>query len=416
LSIKLALVSEDRDLFKLCQENLNAAYGAGWSILLVNHGGDLPDVADVYVWDCQAASDIPDGLAFNGSRRHFALLPCKAVTAFWQRFPEAEVSVLLKPVTRATFQAFVGQTCAFYASRQSVREEARIRGDRDELLQCLIQANLKLQEYDQDRTNFLVRAVHDFRAPLTALTGYCGLLLGEQLGPITDDQREVLQRMQHSAKRLSRMASAMFQLSVGKHLHTMPDLRPNDLRECLNQALYELMPVTEEKNISVSVDLDPAGEVLYFERSQIEQLLLNLLDNACKFTPKHGSIDIRGYPYFWERRSASSPLYLEDRRQSSFSAPNTFRVDIRDSGPGVPATHLDKIFEEYTTYSGGQDRSRGGLGLAICKMIAQQHAGHVWVNSVSQGATFSFVLPFYRPESIRRADKAVESQSFAGVV
>ena len=93
-----------------------------------------------------------------------------------------------------------------------------LRADRDEILQCLIQANLKLQEYDQDRTTFLARAVHDFRAPLTAISGYCGLLLGEPLGPLTENQREVLRRMQHSTKRLSRMASAMFQLSVGRHV------------------------------------------------------------------------------------------------------------------------------------------------------------------------------------------------------
>jgi signal transduction histidine kinase len=357
-------------------------------------------------------------LVIKDTQRHFALLPRKAVAAFRQRFPEAEMSVLLKPVNRATFRAFLGQACTFYASRRHDLNQSKIRVDRDEILQCLIQANLKLQEYDQDRTNFLVRAVHDFRAPLTALTGFCGLLLGEQLGSITDDQREVLLRMQHSAKRLSRMASAMFQLSIGKQVQTIPDLRPNDLRECLNQALYELMPFTEEKNITVTVDFDPAGEVLFFERPQIEQLLINLLDNACKFTPKHGLIEIRGYPCFWERRAGDTPRLLEDRRHFDSQVSNAFRVDIRDSGPGVPPGLIHKIFEEYTTYSGGHDRSRGGLGLAICRMITHQHGGNVWAESGSQGgATFSFVLPFHRPEPARRTDiLAKDSTPFAEVV
>lgn len=417
MSIKLALVSEDRDLFRFCQENLNESFGKGWSILLSTPGGDPPD-ADLCVWDCQAVSDIPQNLVIKDTQRHFALLPRKAVASFRRRFPEAEMSVLLKPVNRATFRAFLGQACTFYASRRHEHDQSMIRVDRDEILQCLIQANLKLQEYDQDRTNFLVRAVHDFRAPLTALTGYCGLLLGEQLGPITEDQREVLLRMQHSAKRLSRMASAMFQLSVGKHVQTVPDLRPNDLRDCLNQALYELMPFTEEKNITVSVDFEPAGEVLFFERSQIEQLLINLLDNACKFTPKHGLIEIRGYACFWERRAGNTPRLPEDRRHYDSRVPNVFRVDIRDSGPGVPLALINKIFEEYTTYSGGHDRSRGGLGLAICRMITNQHGGNVWVESGSQsGATFSFVLPFHRPESPMHTGKlAIESIPFAEVV
>jgi signal transduction histidine kinase len=69
-------------------------------------------------------------------------------------------------------------------------------------------------------------------------------------------------------------------------------------------------------------------------------------------------------------------------------------VDIRDSGPGIPAEHLDRIFEEYTSYSGGQDRSGGGLGLAICRLILSRHGGRIWAESSSEGAVFSFVLPF----------------------
>ncbi|HEY7617162.1 MAG TPA: HAMP domain-containing sensor histidine kinase [Terriglobales bacterium] len=415
MSIQLTLISNDHELFKLCQESLSELLGNNWSIQPATPGGNLPE-SDLYVWDCQSIADIPPHLTLRDTERHFFLLPRKMVASFRQRFPEAEMSVLLKPVTRAAFRAFFGQACAFYASRRGHQDE-KIRVDRDEILQCLIQANLKLQEYDQDRTNFLARAVHDFRAPLTALTGYCGLLLGEQLGAITDDQREVLQRMQHSAKRLSRMAAAMFQLSIGKQLQASPNLRPNDLRECVDQALYELMPFTEEKNISVTVDFNAPPETLYFERSQIEQLLINLLDNACKFTPKFGFIEIRAYPFFWQRRCGTTARRLEDRRREDSETANTFRVDIRDSGPGIPAAHLSKIFEEYTTYSGGQDRSGGGLGLAICKMIMNRHGGNVWAESSPNGAMFSFVLPFHRLEPRLRAERSsLESAFYAEVV
>ena len=169
-------------------------------------------------------------------------------------------------------------------------------------LQRLIHTNLKLQEYDQDRTNFLARAVHDFRAPLTALCGYCGLLLGEQLGPLTEDQREVLQRMAYSGKRLYRMASAMFQLSICQQVESKPNFQKSDLRECIDQAVHELMPFADEKRISISTELRPSNESLYFERSEIEQVLINILDNAYKFTPKSGFVEISGYPFFWDRR------------------------------------------------------------------------------------------------------------------
>src|SRR5664280_1608893 len=134
-----------------------------------------------------------------------------------------------------------------------------LRADRDEILQCLIQTNLKLQEYDQDRTTFLARAVHDFRAPLTAISGYCGLLLGEPLGPLTESQREVLRRMQHSTKRLSRMAAAMFQLSVGRHVKRRLDLQRGDIRECMEQALHEITPFADDKAIAITTDLAPVS-------------------------------------------------------------------------------------------------------------------------------------------------------------
>jgi signal transduction histidine kinase len=268
------------------------------------------------------------------------------------------------------------------------------------MLQCLIQTNLKLQEYDLDRTNFLARAVHDFRAPLTAIIGYCGLLMSQPFGALNESQLEVLTRMQHSAKRLSRMASAMFQLSVGRQVKKQPDLQQADLQQRLDQALHEIGPFAEEKRISITADLVPPGLPLFFEPGQIEQILINLLDNACKFAPRGGTAEVTGCPYFWERRKtvADVPASVE-RRRTSTAAPNAYRVDVRDSGPGIPPVNLRRIFEEYTSYGGGRDRSGGGLGLAICKMIALQHDGDIWAENTDCGPCFSFVLPYQQPAS-----------------
>jgi signal transduction histidine kinase len=179
-----------------------------------------------------------------------------------------------------------------------------------------------------------------------------------------------------------------------------PDLRPGDIRECVEQALHEVTPFADGKNISVAVDLDRELGTLYLEPGQIEQVLINLLDNACKFTPKSGSIEIRGYPYFWERRTMRSAHGLfAERRFGDSPEPNSYRIDIRDSGPRIPREHLEKIFEEYTSYAGGQDRSGGGLGLAICRMIVTAHDGRVWAENTDQGPQFSFVLPVHTAES-----------------
>jgi signal transduction histidine kinase len=288
---------------------------------------------------------------------------------------------------------------------------SQLRADRDALLQYLMQANLKLQEYDQERTNFLGRALHDFRAPLTALTGYCGLLENEQLGPITEDQREVLVRMQNSAKRLSRLTSGMFQLSIGQHVEQKPRLLHGEISECVLQALHEVGPFIEERHLDVSVSVSPSPEGLLFDPLQLEQVVLNLLDNACKFTPKFGKIEVRGKPYFWDRRMSTTGPIPIDRRELRHHVPNSFRIDVLDSGPPIPDDHLTRIFEEYTRYSGGQDRSGGGLGLAICSMTVRLHNGCVWAENSASGPMFSFVLPF--PENSVGSDRSSPKTSAA---
>lgn len=396
--MNIQLVSTDKQLYKLCRDTLAGFRGDEWTLNIGSAPGPegTPDLA---IWDCDSDVPLPNELDFEQERRNIFLVSRKKMNTVRERFPMAAVAILLKPVNKATLRAFLEHAVARHEKNCAVDVDS-LRADRDEILQCLLHANLKLQEYDQDRTNFLARAVHDFRAPLTAIDGYCGLILGQQLGPITAEQNEVLERMQHSIKRLSRMATAMFQLSVGRQIDKRPNLQKGDIESCINQALHEITPFSDAKHIHLGLQMMSSAQPLYFDREQIEQVLINLLDNACKFTPKYGSIEVRGYPFFWERRAKlKTAITNGERRTSRLQAPNSFRIDICDSGPGVPLDNLEKIFEEYTSYSGGQDRSGGGLGLAICKFILNLHQGQVWAESGEDGSRFSFVLPFMQHEA-----------------
>jgi len=389
----IQLVSTDKSLYKLCRETLAGFRGNDWTLDkgAVPAGDSSPDL---FIWDCDSDVPLPRELDFDQERKNIFLVSRKKMAALVERLPMAAMAILLKPVNKAALRAFLEHAVARHAGNRCPDVDS-LRADRDEILQCLLHANLKLQEYDQDRTNFLARAVHDFRAPLTAIDGYCGLILGQQLGPISEEQHEVLERMQHSIKRLSRMATAMFQLSVGRQVEKRPNLQKGDIEACIDQAMHEIAPFSEAKHIQLTLQMMTSPQPLYFDREQIEQVLINLLDNACKFTPKYGCIEVRGYPYFWERRGRlGSSVTNGERRICKIQAPNSFRVDIRDSGPGVPMDHIEKIIEEYTSYSGGQDRSGGGLGLAICKFILNLHQGQVWAESGPEGSTFCFVLPF----------------------
>jgi len=392
LEIAVSLVSEDPELLRLCRETLGEISGCSWSLNAGKSDSVEPD-SDIIVWDYRRGMSLPVAIDSHLSK-HLFLVHRDDITEFQRVISPVHANILLKPVTRTTLQSCLGLAVSAHQDRLSSVTPSRI--ERDDLLQCLIQTNLRLQEADQDRTTFLARAVHDFRAPLTALSGYCGLLLEEPLGSLTEPQKEVLRRMQHSTRRLSRMAAAMFELSVGRQVKVAPNLQPNDLRECLDQALHETTPFADEKRITINVDMAACGQQLYFEAGQIEQALINVLDNACKFTPKAGCIEIRGYNYFWERRICrSSVTPSAERRHASFAEPNSYRLDIQDSGVAIPVEHLDRIFEEYTSFDGCRDRSGGGLGLAITHMIMAQHRGRVWAENTSFGPMFSLVLPFF---------------------
>jgi len=386
--MKVQLISIDNELYKACREVL--AELGGRECALLRGTTEDPD-ADLCIWDYVPELNLP-GEGGWVPVRHLFLVHRKDIGQFRRAAPYPEATIILKPVTRAALSAFLGH--ALSADNRRAAHGESLRADRDELLQCLIEANLKLQEYDQDLTNFVARGIHDFRAPLTAVSGYCGLLLSGALGALSAEQKEAIERMQQSSKRLWRMAAAMVQLRIGRQAQARPELGKSDVLECLNQALNEVGQVASGKQINITADLQPEGRSLYIEQSKIEQVLINLLDNACKFTPKHGEIEIQGYPYFWERRrtGAAAPATGERRSRQNLQ-PNSYRVDIRNSGAPIPPQHLQDIFEEYTSYSKGEDRSGGGLGLAICRMFASQHDGAIWAENTDRGPRFSIVLP-----------------------
>jgi signal transduction histidine kinase len=386
--MKVQLISVDSDLRKLCQDILAQLGCRNCHI----SGGMVEDSdSDLCIWDYAPDMKLPAEADWV-PLRHLFLVLRKDIGNFRQAAPYPDATIILKPVTRAALTAFLGYTLTADHRRPGAGEDS-VRADRDELLECLIEANLRLQEYDQDRINFVARGMHDLRAPLTAVSGYCGLLVSGALGALSAEQKEVIQRMQQSSKRLWRMASAMKQLSERRQ-QPRPELRKCDLLDCLNQALNEITPVALGKQISITANFDPEGRSLYIQQSKIEQLFINLLDNACKFTPKFGEIEINVYSYFWERRGIGPTMPAgEERRSRQDRRPNSYRVDLRNSGAPIAPQYIEDVFEEYTSYSKGEDRSGGGLGLAICRMFASQHDGSIWAENTDRGPRFSVVLP-----------------------
>lgn len=392
--MKVRLISKNPELFRVCRELLPKEHALGWN-LYDEQAGDPPAPDELMIWDVPSGGVIPGNPTAKPLWNSLFLVDRADVDAFREAHGQAYLNVVLKPVGRATLSAFLHEVLEVSQQHPVSRFDSPGRDDCDQMLQCLIQANLRLQEYEQGHWNFLARTVHDFRAPLTAVTGYSGLLLGEMLGPLSKEQKNVVERIQQSAQRVSRMVASMYQLSLGRRGEYCANYQRADIRECLEQALDEVTPVIREKGISVEAEFQPTPEGLSFEPAHIEQVLLSLLDNACKFTPRHGRISIQGRPYFWDRRQAArrGSKSAEERRSQDRRMVNAFRVDVQDNGPAIPPERLGRMFEESASYSRTGDRSGGGLGLAISKLIIDRHHGAIWSENTPSGAAFSFVMP-----------------------
>ena len=139
-----------------------------WTVETINSPTTTCTSADLYLWDVDQTAVPFENIPANDTWRHFFLVDRTHLQQCRELIPFESAHILLKPVTRAALSAFLTDACKRCVIGIATSGDALIeslRADRDELLQCLMQANLKLQEYDHDRTNFLARAIHDFRAP-----------------------------------------------------------------------------------------------------------------------------------------------------------------------------------------------------------------------------------------------------------
>ena len=410
--MKFGLVSRDAALFAECRDLVLRLPFPHCDLILIHPGTEsaAPEVA-VRLWDLDTVPQPPE---LEPGCANVFLARRDKLRALLDRDGFTGACILLKPLNRAALQTFVEQAVRY---SDGVHSEKAPEGEiscRDALLRCLLHASLRLQEYDEDRTSFWARAAHDLRAPLIAAAGYCDLLLEGRVGPVTSEQRELLQRIRYSLRRLTRMASSMHQLSISGRVERAPELKQADMEECIRHSLDEILPMAAEKQIEVSTDLCSPGSPLYFEPSQMEQTLENILENACKFAPRGGSIEIRAYPVAWKASSAEA--WADEVRPGTSGNPAMgYRVDVRDSGPGIRPEHLESIFDAFTSYGGPGVQRGGGLGLAICKMIVTAHRGEVWAESVPGATTISFVIPLGLPISQEGLEPAVTNSAIGAV-
>jgi PAS domain S-box-containing protein len=245
--------------------------------------------------------------------------------------------------------------------------------DRARLYEAELRARTRADEANRAKSEFLAAMSHELRTPLNAIAGYADLLEMGLRGPVTDAQKLDLQRIKRSQEHLLGIINDILNFSKVEAGQTEYELEPVPLVEVLESVSHMIAPQVAKKGLTFQTGHCPREVVAWADRSKVEQILLNLLSNAVKFTDR-GTVEL------------TCDLTDEDQ----------VWLSVKDSGHGIPADQLDKIFEPFVQVGRSLSATREGtgLGLAISRDLARAMSGDVRATSTEgQGSIFTLFLP-----------------------
>jgi signal transduction histidine kinase/DNA-binding response OmpR family regulator len=237
--------------------------------------------------------------------------------------------------------------------------------------QELLRAKEEAERGSRFKDQFLSTMSHELRTPLNAVLGFSDLLADASYGPLNDRQRRYVEHIHTGGKHLLSLISDILDLSkieAGRMELTNESLR---VEAIFGEVLSVMRPLADKKSQSLSKN-SQLGLVVRADSVRFKQVLMNLLGNAIKFTPKDGSIELGAH-----------------------LAGGRVRVEVRDNGPGIPPAEQQRIFEAfYRLRESGKKTEGTGLGLAITHRLVELHGGELTLDSeLGKGSCFYFSLP-----------------------
>lgn len=263
------------------------------------------------------------------------------------------------PDERETLDAICSQIAIALENARLLQELARVEARR---------------ELDRLKAEFISAISHELRTPLGFIKGYATTLLRDDITVDRTVQREFLQIIDQESDKLQRMIEDLLDASRIQAGRLQLDRKAVSLRELLERAAHKAHPSLDNRGYALVVHpIEDEAEVVLGDPLRIEQVVLNLVENAAQYSDPGCRIDIEAVAH--------------DRHVV---------VRVKDQGDGIPPQEVERIFEPF--YRGSNARRRGtpgtGLGLAICKGIIESHGGKFWVeNNPEKGSTFFFTLP-----------------------
>jgi PAS domain S-box-containing protein len=232
---------------------------------------------------------------------------------------------------------------------------------------------------DRLKSAFLATMSHELRTPLNSIIGFTGIMLQELAGPLNAEQAKQLEMVRESSRHLLALINDVLDISKIEAGQLEVSSEPFDLRVSIEKAISLVQPLADKKGLALRTTLAPQiGEVVSDPR-RVEQVLINLLNNAIKFTDE-GSVT----------------LTADMVPGTSRTAPSAVRIAVADTGIGIRPEDLTKLFQPFRQVDTGLARQHEGtgLGLAICRRIADLLGAEISATSQwGEGSVFTFTLP-----------------------
>jgi signal transduction histidine kinase len=230
----------------------------------------------------------------------------------------------------------------------------------------------ELETASEHKSEFLANMSHELRTPLNAIIGFSQVLRERISGEINAKQEEYLDDILTSANHLLALINDVLDLSKVEAGQVELQVAPFSLQDALERGVSMVRERATKDGVQVTLDADGGLDVVTGDERRIRQVVFNLLSNAVKFTPAGGLVDL-----------------------SATQANGEVRVSVADTGPGIAAEDLDRIFDEFQqTEAGARQHEGTGLGLALSKRFVEMHGGRIWCDSeIGKGSTFVFTLP-----------------------
>lgn len=250
-----------------------------------------------------------------------------------------------------------------------------------ELAAAFNDMTVRLREEERMRSDFISMLSHEIRTPLTSIRESINLIAEEVMGPVNERQQRFLEIASKESERITDLLKHLMQVSRLEAGALKVHPRLLDPSSFVFGSIDRVTPAAEAKGIRIHAEFPSSVPEIMGDPDNLQQVLLNLLGNAIKFSPPGSEVLVR-----------------VDELESGKGKGLVFSVS--DSGPGIPLDELSMVFHKYYRASGVRNEVDGvGLGLSISKHIVEAHGGTVWVKSEEgQGSTFGFTLPLRSEE------------------